>query len=1188
MKVKNLLGLVFVLTLLSSLNVCVFASEAIVSTQSELAAALSDNEVTTITLGSDIIFSGDWTPAYIGTGRTLLIDGAEYTISNMEVHDTLIAPRDGAAVSGGGSCYGHAGFIGSNYGNVTIKKLTFSNATVDADNHLPDLTNHGSTSLAVVSGYIAESASLICEDVHIENSTVTGYTKVGGFTGQDFGTLKLKDCSITNSDFTLVSYTTDTGTNLDAAFMGAISGYKKGTLEINGVSLDGNDCVVSTVANYSTLDVDGKTTYWLTDGDWNLAFAEICYMAGYTGDTIIVDEKEQNEYGAEVVVEAEIDGSLYSTLELAVAAAAEGDVITLLNDVALAESLEISGGKDITIDLNNHTISAPSTTLFVKNAKLKVTGTGTIKETAPYYGAIMVSGSDNEADTEYTKLYVDKNVKLVGWSPIFIRETDLDNGYGIVIDVYGTLEGVKDTSNGDGFGIYINGCISKPENCPIVNIYEGAKVSGTEIGIFAGGYAIWNITGATIKGQTAIYQKTGELNISDGIFEANGEQKDYVYNANGANATGDAIVIDYCKYPGGEPIVSITNGEFKSANNQAVASYVGNTVEESARKVNFVSGGYYSLISEDLVALDKMLTDSDKEGYAFMIVDIERDVSTKADVQEPNVEVPADVLPEGITISGDSFEAQESVLQNAGSTLVEDGTVSEEEAMEALQQQFSGDRITEATIVILPYIDIEITGFESGDTKKSITLEIEAKYDVIATTASGDQAIVTESGDSQNAVVVKEAQPLAVEEEITITIGLPEGFAEPNSTLYVHHIKENVTYVYEATVDGEGKTATFVNPHGFSEFVVTTENGAVKNSTTGTVYETLADAMSEIANGQTLVLLKDNAENVTVSKEITIKLDKAGYTFSGSITASNEYDCSISTSGNVVTYTFTKKTQDNGNGSNTGSTGGSGGGSGTTRYVIRFETNGGTEIEKVKVEKNKKLEKPANPTKEGYIFEGWFVDKSCTEGYDFDAKVKNGFTLYAKWNEVKEEETWKNPFADVKEDDWYYEAVKFANENKLFNGVSSTEFGANVSMTRAMLVTVLYRLEGEPATNRSIPFADVDMSMYYANAVIWAKQNNIVNGVDETNFAPNAKVTREQLVTILYRYAEYKGKDLSVGENTNILSYDDYNELSEYAIPAMQWACGSGIITGRTISTIAPKGTATRAEVATMLMRFTK
>ncbi|MBO5179773.1 MAG: S-layer homology domain-containing protein, partial [Clostridia bacterium] len=244
-----------------------------------------------------------------------------------------------------------------------------------------------------------------------------------------------------------------------------------------------------------------------------------------------------------------------------------------------------------------------------------------------------------------------------------------------------------------------------------------------------------------------------------------------------------------------------------------------------------------------------------------------------------------------------------------------------------------------------------------------------------------------------------------------------------------------------------------------------------------------------------------------------------------------------------------------------------------------------------------KVEKGDNQKFEIKADKGYEVEKVLVDGksvgavteYTFE-KVKEKHTIEATFKKVEEvtEETWKNPFIDVTEDDWFYEAVKYANENKLFNGVSSTEFGPNVSMTRAMLVTVLYRLEGEPATNRSIPFADVDMSMYYANAVIWAKQNNIVNGVDENNFAPDREITREQLVTILYRFAQYKGKDVSVGENTNILSYDDVSQVSEYAIPAMQWACGSGIITGRTTATIAPKGTATRAEVATMLMRFVK
>lgn len=177
-------------------------------------------------------------------------------------------------------------------------------------------------------------------------------------------------------------------------------------------------------------------------------------------------------------------------------------------------------------------------------------------------------------------------------------------------------------------------------------------------------------------------------------------------------------------------------------------------------------------------------------------------------------------------------------------------------------------------------------------------------------------------------------------------------------------------------------------------------------------------------------------------------------------------------------------------------------------------------------------------------------------------------------------------FDDVAKNEWFYDAVQFAVKNKLFNGVSATEFAPNENMTRGMLVTVLYRLAGEPATNKSIPFADVDMSMYYANAISWAKQNSIVNGVDEINFAPDFEVSREQLVVILYRYAKAQGKDVSVGENTNILSYNDAFEISEYAVEAFQWACGSGIITGKTESTLAPEELVTRAEVATMIMRF--
>ncbi|MBE7055515.1 MAG: S-layer homology domain-containing protein, partial [Ruminococcaceae bacterium] len=131
---------------------------------------------------------------------------------------------------------------------------------------------------------------------------------------------------------------------------------------------------------------------------------------------------------------------------------------------------------------------------------------------------------------------------------------------------------------------------------------------------------------------------------------------------------------------------------------------------------------------------------------------------------------------------------------------------------------------------------------------------------------------------------------------------------------------------------------------------------------------------------------------------------------------------------------------------------------------------------------------------------------------------------------------------------------------------------------------VLYRTEGEPATNRSIPFADVEMDSWYANAVTWAQQNGIINGVSETQFSPNDNITREQIAAIMYRYAKLKGMDaVTLEEN---LHFADANEISEYAVSAMNWAVGTGLMKGKSTTTINPKDNATRAEIAAILQRF--
>ncbi len=175
-------------------------------------------------------------------------------------------------------------------------------------------------------------------------------------------------------------------------------------------------------------------------------------------------------------------------------------------------------------------------------------------------------------------------------------------------------------------------------------------------------------------------------------------------------------------------------------------------------------------------------------------------------------------------------------------------------------------------------------------------------------------------------------------------------------------------------------------------------------------------------------------------------------------------------------------------------------------------------------------------------------------------------------------------FDDVSRYDWFYDAVEFAVQEGLFEGISEDEFDPNGNMTRAMLVTVLYRLEGSPRVYSYADFDDVARDTWYTAAVAWAAKAGIVEGFSETEFAPNVSITREQLATILYRYADYKGLGLDL--DADLSGYADADKISAYAEDAMTWAATYGLVQGMTADTLAPQGTATRAQVATILMRF--
>ena len=187
-------------------------------------------------------------------------------------------------------------------------------------------------------------------------------------------------------------------------------------------------------------------------------------------------------------------------------------------------------------------------------------------------------------------------------------------------------------------------------------------------------------------------------------------------------------------------------------------------------------------------------------------------------------------------------------------------------------------------------------------------------------------------------------------------------------------------------------------------------------------------------------------------------------------------------------------------------------------------------------------------------------------------------------DETEEPEDEGLPFIDVHEGDWFYENVGYVYENGLMNGVSETLFEPNGTVTRGMIVTILHRLEGEPESDYDMPFTDVAEQQWYAGAVRWAAGEGIVTGVSATEFAPDDPITREQFAAILWRYAQSKGYDVSA--SADLTGFLDYGQISEYALPALQWAVGAGVMSGRGDGILAPQGTATRAEAAAMLMRF--
>ena len=267
-------------------------------------------------------------------------------------------------------------------------------------------------------------------------------------------------------------------------------------------------------------------------------------------------------------------------------------------------------------------------------------------------------------------------------------------------------------------------------------------------------------------------------------------------------------------------------------------------------------------------------------------------------------------------------------------------------------------------------------------------------------------------------------------------------------------------------------------------------------------------------------------------------------------------------------------------------TGGGGGGYNppVTYYTLRFETGGGSDIPSVREAYNTYIDLTKYvPTWRGHTFIGWYTERSLMNKVSGVYLTKD-MTVYARWRVDENPGTGANPFTDVSEKDWFYGDVMFVYENGLMLGTSKTLFSPHGTATRGMMATILWRMEGSPAPKGKNSFTDVEAGKWYADAITWTAENGIFAGYGKDKFGPDDPITREQLAAIFYRYADYKGYDLTVKGNLD--KFKDADKITDYAKTAMQWAVGSGLVKGKSGNLLDPQGTATRAEIAAMLHRF--
>lgn len=464
----------------------------------------------------------------------------------------------------------------------------------------------------------------------------------------------------------------------------------------------------------------------------------------------------------------------------------------------------------------------------------------------------------------------------------------------------------------------------------------------------------------------------------------------------------------------------------------------------------------------------------------------------------------------------------------------------------------------------------------------------------VTTKAVANGEVTLQGGNYDGGLTIQQNVAATVPAGATIT---GEVAVQNGATLTVAGTVEKVSAQAGAAVEINGTVTELVLPADGDVTVTMGENANVGSTTIGATDSALLTVESTgegwVAIDGTYLgedvyaVAKDTVFTITATPAAGYSVGNVTVTYSDDTAvavtpgADNTYTCKVSDNATVAVNFMANSTGG-------GSTGGGGGSSASSYSVSVAATENGTvTVSPKSASKGATVTITVTPD-EGYeLGELTVTDQNGNDIALTDAG-DGKYTFTMPGSRVTVEATFVEfgttlPFTDVASSAWYAEAVRYVYANGMMNGTSATQFSPNATTNRAMIVTILYRLEGSPAASAS-SFTDVVAGSYYADAVNWAAANGIVNGVTETSFAPTSAVTREQMAAILYRYAQFKGYDVTA--SNDLSSYVDASQISAYATTAMQWANAEGLITGSTSTTLNPVGNATRAEVATILMRF--